>query len=159
MFSSPSPANPWGGGFRASRGGWRSDLRRCGRDLGIGRPFLDRQASETWICAAGYGFRLETSEGDPYYRALVEFIFVCLILCSFENCTLICRQVKDGVLPGEVVLDSVDMWVQLYDLPLGYTSYAILEQIGNFLAIFVKSDDHWGFVAQFLPHSCFNTSE
>ncbi|XP_031111763.1 uncharacterized protein LOC116015730 [Ipomoea triloba] len=62
---------------------------------------------------------------------------------SFENSTLICRQVKDGVLPGDVALDSVDMWVQIHDLPMGYTSDVILEQIGNFLGAFVKGDDRF----------------
>ncbi|XP_019183734.1 PREDICTED: uncharacterized protein LOC109178651 [Ipomoea nil] len=62
---------------------------------------------------------------------------------SFENNTLVCRQVCDGVLPDDVVLNFVDMWVQLHDLPLGYTSDVILEQIGNFIGTFVKCDDRF----------------
>ncbi|XP_031098250.1 uncharacterized protein LOC116002287 [Ipomoea triloba] len=62
---------------------------------------------------------------------------------SFENNTLICRQLVDGVLPGDVVLDSVDMWVQVHDLPLGYTSDLVLEQIGNFLGAFVRCDERF----------------
>ncbi|XP_031120301.1 uncharacterized protein LOC116023439 [Ipomoea triloba] len=62
---------------------------------------------------------------------------------SFDNCTLVCRQVKDGVLPVEVPLDSVDMWIQLHDVPIGYTSSIILEQIGNHLGRFVKGDDRF----------------
>ncbi|XP_031120573.1 uncharacterized protein LOC116023706 [Ipomoea triloba] len=62
---------------------------------------------------------------------------------SFENCTLICRPVVDGALPGEVKLDSVDIWVQLHDLPVGYTSTTIQEQIGNFLGNFVKCDERF----------------
>ncbi|XP_031116800.1 uncharacterized protein LOC116020466 [Ipomoea triloba] len=62
---------------------------------------------------------------------------------SFDNCTLVCRRVPDGVLPGDVKLDSIDMWVQLHDVPVGYTSSLILEQIGNFLGSFVKGDDRF----------------
>ncbi|XP_031102025.1 uncharacterized protein LOC116005932 [Ipomoea triloba] len=62
---------------------------------------------------------------------------------SFDNCTLVCRQVKDGVLPGDVPLDSVDMWMQLHDVPIGYTSSVILEQIGNYLGAFVKCDERF----------------
>ncbi|XP_031127633.1 uncharacterized protein LOC116029731 [Ipomoea triloba] len=62
---------------------------------------------------------------------------------SFENCTLVCQPVKDGVLLVNVPLDSVDMWVQLHDLPYGYTSSTILEQIGNYLGTFVKGDDRF----------------
>ncbi|XP_031108637.1 uncharacterized protein LOC116013119 [Ipomoea triloba] len=62
---------------------------------------------------------------------------------SFENNSLVCRQVHDGVLPIDVALDSLDMWVQLHDLPMGYTSDAVLEQIGNFMETFVKCDDRF----------------
>lgn len=62
---------------------------------------------------------------------------------SFQNNTLVCRQVVDGVLPGNVILDSVDLWVQVHDLPLGYTSDSVLEQIGNFLGTFVRTDDRF----------------
>ncbi|XP_019190751.1 PREDICTED: uncharacterized protein LOC109185224 [Ipomoea nil] len=62
---------------------------------------------------------------------------------AFENATLVCREVVDGALPTNVALDSVDMWIQVYDLPLGYTSDKILEQIGNFLSIFIKGDNRF----------------
>ncbi|XP_019158575.1 PREDICTED: uncharacterized protein LOC109155346 [Ipomoea nil] len=60
---------------------------------------------------------------------------------SFENHTLVCRQVCDGFLPGEVKLDTVDMWIQVYDLPMGYTSKVVLEQVGNFVGTFIRCDD------------------
>jgi len=62
---------------------------------------------------------------------------------SFENHTLVCRQVCDGVLPANVALNSIDMWVQVHDLPLGYTSDSVLEQIGNFLGSFIRTDDRF----------------
>ncbi|XP_019173811.1 PREDICTED: uncharacterized protein LOC109169383 [Ipomoea nil] len=62
---------------------------------------------------------------------------------SFENHTLICKQVWNGVIPVTVPLDTVDMWVQVHELPLGYTSDTILEQVGNFLGTFVKIDDRF----------------
>ncbi|XP_019153869.1 PREDICTED: uncharacterized protein LOC109150415 [Ipomoea nil] len=62
---------------------------------------------------------------------------------SFDNSTLVCRQVELGTRPTTVELNSVDMWVQLYDLPLGYTSEAVLEQAANFIGSFVKVDDRY----------------
>ncbi|XP_019173224.1 PREDICTED: uncharacterized protein LOC109168694 [Ipomoea nil] len=62
---------------------------------------------------------------------------------SFDNNTLVCRQVEADVRPAAVELKSVDMWVQLYDLPLGYTSGAVLEQAANFNGSFVKVDDRY----------------
>ncbi|XP_019178530.1 PREDICTED: uncharacterized protein LOC109173671 [Ipomoea nil] len=60
---------------------------------------------------------------------------------SFENCTLLCREVKDGQLPKDMVLDTVDLWVQVYNLPVGYNMVPVLEQTGNFLGKFLKIDE------------------
>ncbi|XP_019191497.1 PREDICTED: uncharacterized protein LOC109186037 [Ipomoea nil] len=60
---------------------------------------------------------------------------------SFDNNTLVFRHVMVGVRPGDVELTSVDMWVQMYDLPVGYTSDVVLEQAANFIGTFVKMDD------------------
>ncbi|XP_031116377.1 uncharacterized protein LOC116020030 [Ipomoea triloba] len=62
---------------------------------------------------------------------------------SFENASLVCRQVCAGLLPGSIVLDSLDMWVQLHDVPMGYTSGVILEQIDNYLGSFIQLDDRF----------------
>ncbi|XP_019194753.1 PREDICTED: uncharacterized protein LOC109188564 [Ipomoea nil] len=62
---------------------------------------------------------------------------------AFENNTLVCRLVGDGVLPVDVALNTVDMWVQLHDIPMGYTSQPILEQMGNFIGTFVKHDERF----------------
>ncbi|XP_019196324.1 PREDICTED: uncharacterized protein LOC109190309 [Ipomoea nil] len=62
---------------------------------------------------------------------------------AFENSTLVCRMVEDGVLPVDVELNTVDMWVQLHDVPMGYTSLPMLEQMGNFIGTFVKHDERF----------------
>ncbi|XP_019189141.1 PREDICTED: uncharacterized protein LOC109183492 [Ipomoea nil] len=62
---------------------------------------------------------------------------------AFENSILVCRLVDDGVLPVNVVLNTVDMWVQLHDVPMGYTSQPILEQMGNFIGTFIKHDERF----------------
>ncbi|RAL45053.1 hypothetical protein DM860_003812 [Cuscuta australis] len=59
---------------------------------------------------------------------------------SFDNATLVMKLLS----PGEVVeakdLNLVQMWVQIYDLPDGYTSLEILEAVGKFVGNFVKHD-------------------
>ncbi|XP_019158837.1 PREDICTED: uncharacterized protein LOC109155670 [Ipomoea nil] len=62
---------------------------------------------------------------------------------SFENHTFVCKKIHDGEILVSVPLDSVDMWIQVHDLPLGYTSDLILEQVGNFLGVFIKIDDRF----------------
>ncbi|XP_019174258.1 PREDICTED: uncharacterized protein LOC109169822 [Ipomoea nil] len=58
---------------------------------------------------------------------------------SFEGKTLVCRQLAEGVLPADVVLDSVDLWVQVHDLPLGYS----LSQYWNKLEILLARSLSW----------------
>ncbi|XP_019161420.1 PREDICTED: uncharacterized protein LOC109158056 [Ipomoea nil] len=60
---------------------------------------------------------------------------------SFENCTLLCKEVKNGQLPEDMVLDTVELWVQVYNLPVGYNTVPVLEQTGNFLGKFLKVDE------------------
>ncbi|XP_019171169.1 PREDICTED: uncharacterized protein LOC109166721 [Ipomoea nil] len=62
---------------------------------------------------------------------------------AYDNATLVCRQLTDEMLPGDVSLDTLDMWVQVHALPMGYTSDKILEQIGNTLGSFIKVDDRF----------------
>ncbi|XP_019153841.1 PREDICTED: uncharacterized protein LOC109150387 [Ipomoea nil] len=62
---------------------------------------------------------------------------------AFEGSTLVCKQVEPGVLPGDILLDSLDMWIQVHDLPFGYTTIPILEHVGNFLGQFVRMDDRF----------------
>ncbi|XP_019181987.1 PREDICTED: uncharacterized protein LOC109177140 [Ipomoea nil] len=62
---------------------------------------------------------------------------------AFENNTLVCREVQGGMNPCDVPLDTVDMWVQLHGLPIGYTSQSVLEQAGKFIGTFVKHDDRF----------------
>ncbi|XP_031090840.1 uncharacterized protein LOC115995828 [Ipomoea triloba] len=52
-------------------------------------------------------------------------------------------QVCDGVLPADVVLDSLDIWVQLHELLMGYTSDTVLEQLGNQIGTFIKCDNRF----------------
>lgn len=89
-------------------------------------------------------------EGEPTWVIMGRFLTSKLVKVeymldegpwSFENNMLVCRQLVDGALPGSVVLDSVDMWVQVHDLPLGYMSESLLEQVGNYLGAFVRTDD------------------
>ncbi|VFQ76992.1 unnamed protein product [Cuscuta campestris] len=59
---------------------------------------------------------------------------------SFDNATLVCKLLD----PGERVLANhlnfVNMWVQVHDLPHGYTSPAILEAVSRFVGVFLKHD-------------------
>ncbi|XP_031101918.1 uncharacterized protein LOC116005821 [Ipomoea triloba] len=59
---------------------------------------------------------------------------------SFENNTLVCKLVPPSVRPEAVVLDSIDYWVQIHDLPTMFTSAEFIEQIGNYVGVFKFAD-------------------
>ncbi|XP_019166949.1 PREDICTED: uncharacterized protein LOC109162719 [Ipomoea nil] len=52
---------------------------------------------------------------------------------AFENATLLCQVLNDGEDPLQVSLNSVDLWVQVSDIPLGYRTVKVLERIGNYV--------------------------
>lgn len=59
---------------------------------------------------------------------------------SFENNTLICKQVPPNTRPEEVVLDSLDYWVQIHNLPTMFANTEFVEKIGNYVGTFISAD-------------------
>ncbi|VFQ75806.1 unnamed protein product [Cuscuta campestris] len=59
---------------------------------------------------------------------------------SFDNATLVCKLLDEGEKVLATDLNCAEMWVQVHNLPFGYSSPAILEAIGNFVGGFVKID-------------------
>ncbi|XP_019181690.1 PREDICTED: uncharacterized protein LOC109176755 [Ipomoea nil] len=60
---------------------------------------------------------------------------------AFENTTLVCQVLEDGVDPTQVVLNTMDFWLQIYDIPLGYRTVKVLERIGDFARVFLRYDE------------------
>lgn len=58
---------------------------------------------------------------------------------SFNRRALIMARLKDGENPRSVVLNSIDLWVQIHDLKVGFMSDMILKGIGNYIGRFVDS--------------------
>ncbi|VFQ67019.1 unnamed protein product [Cuscuta campestris] len=60
---------------------------------------------------------------------------------SYDNAMLLCVKatVGDNIRPAD--LNFLDIWVQVYGLPFGYTSKGVLEAVGNFLGRFIMVDD------------------
>lgn len=59
---------------------------------------------------------------------------------SFEQGMLVFKQLVGNEDPKEIILNEVDIWVQIYDLPKGFLPETILQSIANFIGVFVKSD-------------------
>ena len=57
---------------------------------------------------------------------------------AFEQATLMLHQLEMGEDPCNVKMQEVEMWVQVYDIPRGFLSEAIMRSIGASLGKFVK---------------------
>lgn len=59
---------------------------------------------------------------------------------TFDNHFLILHQLKLGELPSQVPLFSINFWVQVSDLPIGYMSEGVGKQLGDFIGKFIEYD-------------------
>lgn len=53
---------------------------------------------------------------------------------------LVYKQLSEGEDPKEVMLNEVDIWVQVYDIPKGLISETMLQSVGSYIRNFVKAD-------------------
>ncbi|XP_019193154.1 PREDICTED: uncharacterized protein LOC109187424 [Ipomoea nil] len=61
---------------------------------------------------------------------------------SFENNTFVCKEITSQVRPEEAVLDTVDYWVQVHDLPGRHATPDFLKQIANHVGTFIALDQN-----------------
>lgn len=59
---------------------------------------------------------------------------------SFDNALLVTNTIPVGVDPTKVALNTVEFWIQIYDLPSGYMSESVGKQLGNFFGSFLSYD-------------------
>lgn len=59
---------------------------------------------------------------------------------TFEQSTLVYRPLKTGEEPQSLQLNTMDIWVQIYDLPHGMVTEKVLQSIGNYIGEFNKTD-------------------
>lgn len=59
---------------------------------------------------------------------------------SFDYCPLIVKTLKDGDNPSKIPLNGMDIWVRLYDVPIGYVNEAMAKLMGNYIGIYIQYD-------------------
>lgn len=59
---------------------------------------------------------------------------------TFNNSLLIFHRLLPGEDPRTVSLNSVDMWVQLHDIPIGFKTSQVCQDLGNHIGTFVEAD-------------------
>lgn len=58
---------------------------------------------------------------------------------SFNRRALIMARMKEGDNPRNVDLNTMDLWVQIYDLKAGFMTERIIKEVGNYIGTFVSS--------------------
>lgn len=59
---------------------------------------------------------------------------------TFNNQVLMLKKMEEGVQLSEIKLSEIYIWMQVYDLPIGFNSEFILKSIGNHVGKFIDSD-------------------
>lgn len=59
---------------------------------------------------------------------------------SFEQNMLVYSRLNEGEAAQSIVLNGVDIWVQVYDVPTGFLSENILKNIGMSIGNYIKAD-------------------
>lgn len=60
-------------------------------------------------------------------------------LWSFNRKPLIISRMKEGEVRRSISLNNLDLWVQVYDLRVGFMSERVLKEVGNYIGVFVES--------------------
>lgn len=59
---------------------------------------------------------------------------------NFEQSLLLHHKLENGEDAHLVKLNKIEIWVQVYDIPIGMLSHKLLESIGNYVGVYVKAD-------------------
>ena len=59
---------------------------------------------------------------------------------TFNNQALLVKRLEVGEQLSDIKLQELYMWIQVYDLPVGFNSESILKSIGNYVGRFLQSD-------------------
>ncbi|KAK6138367.1 hypothetical protein DH2020_027896 [Rehmannia glutinosa] len=59
---------------------------------------------------------------------------------TFDNQLLLTKRLTEGEQPSKVIIFHTAMWVQVFDLPIGFMTERVCINIGNFIGSFLESD-------------------
>lgn len=58
---------------------------------------------------------------------------------TFNRKALIIARMKEGDVPRSVNLNTIDLWIQIYDLRTGFMTERILKEVGNYIGEYIES--------------------
>lgn len=122
------------------------DAKLCvvGRFITEGRvDFEAMQHTLALLWKPGRGVYMKELESNLYLFQFYHEIDVKRVMegCpwSFNRRALVMSRMKEGQNPRCVDLNSIDLWVQVHDLKVGFMSEAVLKSVGNYVGSYVQS--------------------
>ena len=61
----------------------------------------------------------------------------------FNRYLLLMKELAPGLNPSTIPLYTMNIWIQIYDLPCGLLSERVVQDLGNYLGEFVESDQNF----------------
>ena len=107
--------------------------------------FLDMKHYMARVWRAGMGTAIKELKPQLFPFRFYHILDLQRVLdtepWSFNGNTLILYHLQSGENPLAVPLTHFPLWVQVYDIPAGFMSIGVGEQIGNYVGRFVEYDD------------------
>lgn len=122
------------------------DVKLCvvGRFITEGQvDFLAMKQTLATLWKPGMGVYIKDLEANLFLFQFYHEVDVKRVMegCpwSFNRRALIMSRLKEEENPRCVTLNSMDLWVQVYDLKAGFMTERILKEVGNYIGNFVAS--------------------
>lgn len=122
------------------------DPKLCivGRFITEGKvDFLAMQHTLAVLWKPGKGVYMKELDTNLYLFQFYHELDVKRVMegcpCSFNKRALVMARLKEGENPRLVDLSTMELWVQIHDLKIGFMSEKVLKGIGSFIGQFISS--------------------
>lgn len=105
--------------------------------------FLAMQHTLAALWKPGKGVYMKELDNNLYLFQFYHELDVKRVMegcpCSFNKRALVMARLKEGENPRLVDLSTMELWVQIHDLKIGFMSEKVLKGIGSFIGQFISS--------------------
>ena len=111
-------------------------------DRSINFNFMRDRLSHLW--RPGKGVCISKFANQRYIFKFFHVVDLKRVLAggpwTYDNHLLILHWIQPGEYPNQIPLNSIDIWVQIFDLPSSCMSESVGKQLGNYLGSFLEYD-------------------
>ena len=111
-------------------------------DRSINFNFMRDLLSHLW--RPGKGVSISELTNQRYIFKFFHVVDLKRVLAggpwAYDNHFLILQWIQPGEYPNQIPLNSIDIWVQIFDLPSSCMSESVAKQLGNYIGSFLEYD-------------------